>query len=1665
MELHGGLSVVYDVNKQRGGDRMRRKARRGLMWILSCAIVGVMVPTTFAQQKDAGHVIGVEQNVWRVAKEGGRVRIPVIARGAWSVIETPEWVRVTPRSGNGTAVVTVEADRTSEAARQGVVQWSIDGKEDALAVQQLEIAVKPLQTPTKTVTDTKKFSWTSAGGVELASALVTYVRASDMPAAGASSLQLVPVQRRTVTKQELAVLEADARVRSVTPNQTTRVALKKEVTIKSEGQTIDYGIIKTNAQEAWKNGLTGKGVRVCVLDTGIATHEDLQITDGISVVGGSGTTDYADRNGHGTHVAGIIGARDNDRGVVGIAPQADIVPVKVLDDDGWGNAYDIMAGIEWCIMNKAHVINMSLGGGFYSESFQRLIDIAQASNVVVVAAAGNEYCVDCVEYPAKYRSSVAVSAVNETDELAVFSSTGEEVAVSAPGVRVLSTVLSNGYERASGTSMATPYVSGNVALLRQKYPNDTVAQIKDKLYAYASQTDLGEKGWDALYGFGRIVAPVGDVPAVPTRPSPYDLYAPPPLSVSKGTYDGKIVVQWQLYPTAIEYEIGGARIGSTEPNALVIQKTKDTSFEILSNPLLDLSSGEYGKVFVRAVLPGNKKTEWVSGVGWAKAIAPTRTQLVNQSVQSLLMRDATVQEIERWVNGEKKDVSVAVLRDEITQSVEYARLEQAKSVLSMEYRRFAHRFDDEWQDIDRLRAYVNGTDPIEQFVEKVQNDQFEKIKQFSQYVEEKLGFLLLERFEDYGPIISWSVSNHSVEAMRMYIDALKETRTATAVRGQINNIVPEIGMTVGEVRFSANPGFSKDMRVDSEQWFANGDPIESWTTLEKDKVYSVRLVLRPAKWKTFGLIEKIEDHFTAERATIKVATATRTPSFVEIELTYPPLDVIELNMDKSSLMFDKIGGTKTIDLTLNRTWDAFVYGGDWLTVNTQKLKPDENGKAQLSITAKPNQTTFTRASTVFVMYGSEFRTVEVRQRPIGVGGDQVVDAKDPIRGLVAPVTGATPVTTITPTDAYTGTVLWAPAITQNGSFEPNKSYTAKITLVPKEGYTLIGVSKNAFKVDGVPSGATVTNDIDSGVVTVVFPNTAPPTTNPTPPPTTNPTPPPTTNPTPPPTTNPTPPPTTNPTPPPLVAPLPTVEQALVAFAQTIEKENLLSSKTSASLDRAVDQLVDTITGNTKKEQFVAVTNTLTKVLVQLSALIGTSMENNKIAFVHANQIVAGAQAIMARADASVAQTVGDSVIHAVSEMIGKTSTVKRESQLLVQAAQQLGMQAVASASTINGGSVAGIAQGLSGKTAEAVLAAQKYSEKLRAKGVASRIVPTVRIQVEQENSERGIAIPLDAVTTAQRQGLARLEVRTPKFQWNMPVRALPKQGTLDVAFGETNIRGSATGNHTQTAIVLTGIVSEQNGKKVSMPTMNEPMTVRIPFALREGQQTDELAVLHRNEDGSETTIPAKYDAQFGEVVFLTTKLGTFVVKQNTTTFSDVAQTYWASSPIQSLASKGIISGRADGSFDAISNVTRAEFTKMLVLATGLPRNENTNVLFTDTNKDAWYAPYVAAAVKAGIITGFLDGTFAPNAFITREQMAVMLAKVLSVQSTDTAGDALPFVDRQAIRPYARAAIVTAVEANIVQGRQNQEFQPQQHSTRAETAAAIYRLFPLVYAVQ
>ena len=349
-------------------------------------------------------------------------------------------------------------------------------------------------------------------------------------------------------------VEADARVRlTFTPNDPYYQT-------DPYGANGQWGLRKTQVDRAWDVQRGSASVVVAIIDTGVdPSHPDLQgqLVAGpryVSSPDASCPVDATNRddNGHGTHVAGIVGAAgDNGIGVAGVAFGVRVMPIKALDCTGSGFLSDIARATTYAADNGARIVNVSLGASDQSAALQSAVTYALSKNVVIVAAAGNcgsesgtTRCpsLNSIDYPAAYPGVLAVGATDMNDQPAPFSTAASYIAVAAPGVGILSTFptyrvqLNNdgfpttGYAVLRGTSQAAPFVSGIAALLLSKDPSLTPDKIGQRLRTTAD--DVGLPGFDTKTGAGRVNAYRAITGAVLQYGAQYQVQPPAPKTLT-----------------------------------------------------------------------------------------------------------------------------------------------------------------------------------------------------------------------------------------------------------------------------------------------------------------------------------------------------------------------------------------------------------------------------------------------------------------------------------------------------------------------------------------------------------------------------------------------------------------------------------------------------------------------------------------------------------------------------------------------------------------------------------------------------------------------------------------------------------------------------------------------------------------------------------------------------------------------------------------------------------------------------------------------------------------------------------------------------------------------------------------------------------------------------
>jgi subtilisin family serine protease len=308
-------------------------------------------------------------------------------------------------------------------------------------------------------------------------------------------------------------IRAQSRQRESRSNKCSLFPVVREdiLSLLDARQRVGWNVTAFNLPEAWKYA-QGEGVVIAVLDTGCdLDHPDLveNLLPGKNLINPKLPPD--DDNQHGTHITGIICAKNNDIGMVGVAPEAKVIPVKVLDKNGDATLTTVANGIYYATERKADIICMSLGNPLPVAIVHKAIIAATSKGIPIFVAAGNAGNSKDVFYPAAYPETIAIGSIDENFQISKFSNTGKNLDFLAPGGKIFSTVPDDWYAILSGTSMACPFAVGVAALMlsyvRKKKLDiiKTVEDYREILRQHTTQIDSQELATKKFYqGFGII---------------------------------------------------------------------------------------------------------------------------------------------------------------------------------------------------------------------------------------------------------------------------------------------------------------------------------------------------------------------------------------------------------------------------------------------------------------------------------------------------------------------------------------------------------------------------------------------------------------------------------------------------------------------------------------------------------------------------------------------------------------------------------------------------------------------------------------------------------------------------------------------------------------------------------------------------------------------------------------------------------------------------------------------------------------------------------------------------------------------------------------------------------------------------------------------------------
>lgn len=392
---------------------------------------------------------------------------------------------------------------------------------------------------------------------------------------------------------------------------------------------------------------------------------------------------------------------------------------------------------------------------------------------------------------------------------------------------------------------------------------------------------------------------------------------------------------------------------------------------------------------------------------------------------------------------------------------------------------------------------------------------------------------------------------------------------------------------------------------------------------------------------------------------------------------------------------------------------------------------------------------------------------------------------------------------------------------------------------------------------------------------------------------------------------------------------------------------------------------------------------------------------------------------------------------------------------------------------------------LIGKLDTIVQTANTLNGKLAAAGTGISVEAVLKIKADAGANVNDVIakLPAELIAAAEQKKIDKIAVETGLATLSIAPDAIPVTAGSALSL-ETRIPTAAEVNNAVSELAakanmtpeqVQNLQNELKGATVydfnaivgtSKFTGNfsKPVDVAVPYTLKAGDNPDNITVYYINDSGVLENVSGAYDPVTKTVKFSTWHFSKYVIKLNNVTFKDVTTSNWAKKYIEAMAAKGVITGTGDGNFESDGNLTRAQFAAMIVRLFKLS-DAGASVSFSDVKPGQWFYKEVAAAVKAGIITGRGDGTFAPNENITRQDMVVIIARAVTkfkngTIPADTSKILVKYGDKDKIADYAKGAIALSSMLGITDGMPGGIFMPQGLSTRAQAAKIIYSVFNL-----
>jgi hypothetical protein len=770
----------------------------------------------------------------------------------------------------------------------------------------------------------------------------------------------------------------------------------------------------------------------------------------------------------------------------------------------------------------------------------------------------------------------------------------------------------------------------------------------------------------------------------------------------------------------------------------------------------------------------------------------------------------------------------------------------------------------------------------------------------------------------------------------------------------------------------------------------------AWSPLEVafagNTAYTATITLTPKAGHTLTGVG--ENYFT-----VAGAVATNSLNTGIITAVFPKTDAVISETAIDGVTRPVTGGTPVATIVDTTAYTATIA---WSPVNAI-FAATTAYTATITITPTAGHTLATVGENYYTVAGASATNSANSGVVTAVfPATEAVIAEDVITGVTRPVTGETPVATVTDTTYYTATINWSPSAV---TFAGNTDYTATISLTPKAGYTLVGVPEDFFTVEGAVS----TNSANTGIITAVFPTT----------------------------------------------------DAVIATAAIAGVTRPVIGETAVVEIADTTEYTATIAWSPSAVTFAG--NTAYTATIAISPKAGYTLTEVTDNFFTVEGAIATNSANAGIVTAVFPATYALSTVATLTSTIGTVSTGGTEAESITSIPNATTLVAMKAAITP---------------------AAKATFEVYDADGttVATALATGKKVVVTAENRIAKVTYTLTvipAATPTPTETTITTPIVTPVAEIVSSTNGsltLPVGKPGEVSLGdEMTVSIPANATNQELRLSISKILDPQSlltdDEVLASPVYEilknfsgdfiNPVTLTFAFSPASLKSNQKAVVFYYDEvnkiwvevpggkvNGTNITVEVNHFTKFAVLAV------DIVAEVPALNFSDIAG-YWAEANIKQAVSSGIVKGYPNGTFKPTATVTRAEFAVMIMNALK-SSSEGTALTFTDTTTiGAWAQKAVAQAVQAGIIKGYEDGTFRPNAEITRAEMAVILANA-SDQAIE-ASATTDFADNAAIPAWATSSVAYVKQAGIVQGKGNNQFAPQAYTTRAEAVTVLLNM--------